>query len=139
MTGRLIIAIISTILEEVAIVIIVRWGLPEIGVNIPIPGLIAIMVAWLVYSIFTFRMGTRALKKTPVTNLPDMIGSEGKVVSTLAPQGIVRIKGELWIATSASGVLEPGGEVIVIGQDRLKLIVQENTTDNNVESAEQLV
>jgi len=139
MTGRLILAIISTILEEVAIVVIAQWGLPEIGIRIPIPGLVAIMVVWLAYSVFTFRLGTRALKKTPVYNLPNMVGSKGEVVSTLAPQGMVRIKGELWIAKSASGVLEPGGEVIVIEQDRLKLIVQENNTDDDIESTNKLV
>lgn len=132
MTGRLILAIISTILEEVAIVVIVLWGLPEINVFIPVWGLVLIMVAWLTYSVFTFRLGTKALKKTPLVNLPNMVGSKGKVVSPLAPQGIVKIKGELWVARSASGNLESGGEVIVVEQNRLKLVVQDsNATDDN--------
>lgn len=137
LTGRLIIAIISTILEEAAIAVIVLWGLPRININIPMWGMIMIMIAWLTYSIFTFRMGTRALKKTPVGNLPNMVGSKGEVVSPLAPQGIVKIKGELWVARSASGDLESGGEVIVIEQDRLKLVVQDiNATDDNSTATE---
>jgi membrane-bound ClpP family serine protease len=137
LTGRLIIAVISTILEEAAIAVIVLWGLPQININIPLWGMIMIMVAWLTYSIFTFRMGTRALKKTPVGNLPNMVGSKGEVVSRLAPQGIVKIKGELWVAKSASGDLESGGEVIVVEQNRLKLVVRDiNTHDDNLKATE---
>ena len=124
MTGRLILAIISTILEETAIVVIVLWGLPQIGVDIPLPGLIALMVAWGTYSVITYRMGSRALEKKPMVSLPDMVGGKGKVVSPLAPEGLVKIKGELWVVKSASGEIEAGAEVIVVAQDRLKLIVR---------------
>ncbi len=132
LTKRLILAIISTIIEEIVIFIAARWGLPEIGINLPLPVLIIIMLLWLGYSIFVFRMGTKALKKEPVKSLINMIGSKGEVVSLLAPEGMVRIKGELWIAESADGELKPGGEVVVVGQDRLKLIVSRyNPTEHN--------
>ncbi len=130
--GRLIFAIISTLLEEAALVAIVRWGLPEIGVVIPLPGLIALMVAWLAYSVITYRMGSRALKR-PLIHLPDMVGCKGKVVIPLALEGLVRIKGELWVAKSASGEMKAGEEVIVVGQDGLKLVVRENITANDSE------
>ncbi len=136
MTGRLVLAIISTLLEETAIVVIVLWGLPEIGVHIPLPGLIALMVAWGAYSVITYRMGSRALREKPVISLPDMVGSKGAVVSPLAPEGLVKIKGELWIAKSVGGEMEPGVEVIVVGQDRLKLVVRENGTTNDSEKTE---
>ena len=130
MTGRLVLAIISTLLEEAAIVVIVRWGLPQIDVDIPIPGLIALMIAWGAYSVTTYRIGSRALRKKPLISLPDMVGSKGEVVSPLAPEGLVKIKGELWVAKSAGGEMQSGGEVIVVGQDRLKLVVRESTTDD---------
>ena len=118
-------------MEEAAIVVIVLWGLPQINVNLPLWGLILIMIAWLSYSIFTFRMGTKALKNTPVANLPNMVGSKGQVVSTLSPQGMVRIKGELWVAKSTSGDLEPGGKVVVVEQERLKLVVRDIESNND--------
>ncbi len=133
-TGRLVIAIVSTLLEETALVAIVRWALPQIGINIPVAGLIALMIAWGAYSIMTYRMGSRALRRKPV--MPDMIGSKGKVVSPLAPEGLVRIKGELWIAKSDSGDMESGGEVIVVAQDRLKLVVRESSSTDNLEKTE---
>ncbi|MFC1932024.1 NfeD family protein [Chloroflexota bacterium] len=124
MTGRLVLAIISTLLEEAAIVVIVLWGLPQIGVHIPVAGLVALMVAWGTYSVTTYRIGSRALRRKPLVSLPDMVGSKGKVVSPLAPEGMVKIKGELWVAKSAGGEMQPDEEVIVVGQDGLKLVVR---------------
>ena len=136
MTGRLILAIVSTILEETAIVVIVLWGLPQIGVDIPLAGLIALMVAWGTYSVITYRMGSRALMKKPVISLPHMVGGKGKVVSPLAPEGLVKIKSELWVAESASGEIEPGAQVIVVAQDRLKLIVRATSPADDLEKTE---
>lgn len=136
MTGRLIFAIISTILEEMAIVVIVLWGLPRIGVHIPLAGLIALMLAWAAYSVATFRMGSRALKKKPVIALPDMVGSQGVVVSPLASEGLVKIRGELWRARSDSGEMKPGVEVVVVGQSSLKLVVRESSLANDLEKTE---
>ena len=136
MSGRLVLAIISSILEEAAIVVIVLWGLPEIGIRIPLAGLIALMVAWATYSITTYRIGSRALRKKPLINLPDMVGSKGKVVSQIAPEGLVKIKGELWVAKSDAGDMEPGEEIIVVEQDSLKLVVRAAGTIKDLERTE---
>ena len=131
MTVRLILAIVNTLLEEAALVVIVLWGLPQVGVQIPLWGLIALMVAWGVYSIITYRLGSRALKKKTVAGLTNMVGSKGEVVSPLAPEGLVKIRGELWIAKSASGEIKAGEEVIVVRQDGLKLLVREGGATND--------
>ena len=136
MRVRLILAIISGILEEAAIVAIVLWALPKVNVDIPLWGLIILMVAWLTYSVSTYIMGSRALLRKQVLGLPDMVGSKGKVVSPLAPEGLVRIKGELWVAKSAGAEMEPGGEVIVVEQDRLKLVVRESSPTDDSERTE---
>ena len=124
MKGRLIIAIVSTTLEEAALAAGVLWGLPRLGIHIPLWVLIIVMLAWGAYTVTTYRMGSRALRKKPIAGLLDMVGSEGKVVSPLVPEGLVRIKGELWMAKSASGRMDTGVEVTVVGQNRLKLIVR---------------
>ena len=129
MTPRLILAIVSTILEESAIAVIVLVGLPHLGIHIPLAGLIALMVAWGAYSIITYRMGSRALRRKPEIVLP-LISCKGKVVSPLAPEGIIRIKGELWQATSVGGNIDNGEEVTVVGQDGLKLIVSNSSTSD---------
>ncbi len=124
MKGRLIIAIVSTTLEEAALAAGVLWGLPKLGIHIPLWVLIIVMLAWGAYTIITYRMGSRALRRKPIPGLLDMAGSEGKVVSPLAPEGMVRIKGELWMAKSTSERMDTGEEVTVVGQDGLKLIVR---------------
>ncbi len=124
MKGRLIFAIVSTILEETAIAVIVLFGLPSIGVKIPLPGVIAIMLAWLGWAVFTYWIGSRALRQKPFISLKDMAGSRGVVVSSLSPDGLVKIRGELWVARSAAGKIETGQEVVVVAQDGLKLVVR---------------
>jgi len=133
MTGRLIIAIISTLLEEAALIVIVLLGLPRLGIHIPLPGLIALMVLWLAWSVIIYRMGSVALRRKPIISLPDMVGSKGKVVSPLVPEGLVRIKAELWMAKSADGEIDVGAKVIVVEQDGLKLVVRKST--GNLEEA----
>ncbi len=130
MKGRLIIAIVSTVLEEAALAVGVLWGLPKLGIHIPLWVLIIVMLAWGAYTITTYRMGSRALRRKPLSGLTAMLGSEGKVVSPLVPEGMVRIKGELWRAKSASGRMDTGEEVTVVGQDRLKLIVRKRSPDD---------
>lgn len=123
MSGRLIMAILSTLLEEAALVAIVLVGLPELGISIPLAGLIAIMVVWAAVSVFTYRMGSRALRRRPTAGIEAIIGSKGKVVSPLAPEGLIRIDGELWKAKSAGSRIDAGEEVIVLGRDGVRLIV----------------
>lgn len=123
-TARLILAIVSTSLEEVAIYVIWRWLLPEFDIRLSLSVLIGVMVAWAAFAVSLFVITTRILKKQTVIGLPTMIGSKGKVASSLAPEGLVRIKGELWGATSDEGNVDIGEEVEVVGEDGLKLVVR---------------
>lgn len=126
MTGRLIFAIISTILEEAALAAGVLWWLPRWNIKIPLWVLIPALAAWTAYSIVTYRMGSRALMTKQGVGSDDMIGCKGEVVSLLAPEGMVRIKGELWAARSGGAELKAGSQVMVVAQQRLKLIVRES-------------
>jgi len=123
MNARLILAIFSTLLEEAALVVVVLWGLPRVDIEIPLVGLILLMVAWAGFSIFTYQMGSRALRRKPVMDLPVTIGSKCKVIRRLEPEGIVGIKGEIWEAESVHGDVDAGEKVFVLGNDGLKLIV----------------
>lgn len=135
MNVRLIMATISTLLEETAIIIVVLFGLPMVGISLPLPGLVALMVAWLAISVIIYRIGSQALRRKQLAGLPNMVGCKGMVVSPLAPEGLVRIKGELWVARSAGGELELGEVVIVVVQDSLKLVVRESRAADDVERA----
>ncbi len=124
MSGRLILAILSTLLEETALVAIVLVGLPELGIKIPLAGLIALMAAWAAISVIMYRAGSRALKRKPITGLEAMIGSKGKAVNPLDPEGLVKIGAELWRARSVKDKIAVGDEVIVVAREGGKLIVR---------------
>ncbi len=131
MSARLLIAIFSTLLEEAALVVIALWGLPQLDIEIPLGGLIAVMVVWVVAAVFIYQMGSRALKRRPLVGLPAMIGSRGKAVSPLAPDGFIRVKGELWEAKSVSGGIDIGEEVTVVEQDALRLVVRKGRIEDS--------
>jgi membrane-bound ClpP family serine protease len=124
MTTRLIIAIVTTLAEEAAIAVVVLWLLPKVDVHLPLFVLVIIMLAWAAYAIIIYRMGSRALKRKLIVGLPGMVGARGKTVSDLAPEGVVRIKGELWESKAEGRRINAGVWVTVVGQERLKLIVR---------------
>ena len=123
MSIRLALAISSTALQEVAIFLLWLWGLPRLGVRLPLSVLVSVMVVWALVAALSFMMSTRALKRKEAVSLT-MIGSEGSVVKPLAPEGQIMIKGELWGARSVEGNIEEGEKVVVIERDGLKLIVR---------------
>ena len=127
MTGRLILAVVTTVLQEAALVAIILWGLPQLDIHIPRGGLIAIMLAWAANAVFFYLIGSRALKRKPFAGLGSMVGNKGKVVRPLDPDGLIRIGDELWEAKSASGQMDVGEWVTVVEQDGLKLMVTKKT------------
>jgi len=114
-------AIITDLLEEAALVAVVLWLLPGLGINISLWGLILLMIALGAYSCMTYRLSKKALDKKPIIS-PD-IGSRGKVTIPLTPNGYVRIGSERWKASSIDSTIDTGGEVIVIGIEGMTLLV----------------
>jgi len=122
--ARLLLAIASTSLEEFAIWAIWHWILPEFEIFLPVQAVIGIMVAWAGFSIWLFTFTTHTLRKQVPVGLPSMVGTKGRVSGKLAPEGMVRIKGETWGAASAEGDIDIGEDVLVVGEDGLKLLVR---------------
>jgi len=128
--SRLALAIFATLGEEVALALFILLGLPRLGVKIPLGGLIAMMAGLAAYGVVSFRLGSRALKKKPVTGFTDMVGISGIVIESLAPKGVIKIGSELWEAESAEHPISVGEEVIVVERNGLKLIVRKSGTDS---------
>jgi len=114
-------SIVTSILEEAALASVVLWLLPGFGIDIPLWGLILLMIALGVYSYMTYQLGKKALDKKPIVS-PD-IGSRGKVTTPLTPRGYVRIGTELWKASSTDSSIDAGEEVVVIGMQGMTLLV----------------
>lgn len=128
--SRLALAIFATLGEEVALALFILLGLPRLGVKIPLGGLIAMMAGLAAYGVVSFRLGSRALKKKPVTGFTDMVGISGIVIESLAPKGVIKIGSELWEAESAEHPISVGEKVIVVERSGLKLIVRKGGTDS---------
>ena len=88
------------------------------------------MVGLGVWGVISYRAASQTLRKKPMVGLPAMVGSKGKVISPLAPNGVIKIRDELWEAISDGHRIDTGQEVIVVKQRGLKLVVRKSTTDD---------
>lgn len=57
----------------------------------------------------------------------EIIGETGTSLTTLAPSGMVSIKGETYEAFSRSGLIEKSTAIRVVGHDNFRLIVTQST------------
>ena len=128
---RLILAIITSLLDEAIIIAVILWVLPQFGIKLSPVWLVVIAVGFVIFAVVAFRMGTRALGRKPLIGLTSMIGMQGNVTSPLTPEGFVKIKGELWRARAESGEIDSGAEVVVVGQEKLKLTVRKSVAGDN--------
>ncbi len=88
------------------------------------PWLIAIIpILMAAFSAFAINRIIRAHRRQPATGQEELLGKTAKVREALDPEGIVFLKGERWQATSETGLVEPGEEVIITKVDGLKLVV----------------
>ncbi len=125
MSIRLIVAIVASLLDEAILVAFLLWWLPQLGIIMPLPWIIVILAAVVAWAVISFRLGSQALRKKPLIGFSSMVGIDGRVVRTLAPEGFVRIRGELWQAKTDAGEIPAGAMVRVVRQQRLKLIVHD--------------
>jgi membrane protein implicated in regulation of membrane protease activity len=120
-------AITTSLLEQAALVSVVLWLLPRAAINIPIWGLILMMIALGTYNYINYRLGKKALTKKPIISLD--IGSRGLAATPISPTGYVRVNGELWRASSNSNI-DAGEEISVVGIEGMKLLVSPVEKDN---------
>lgn len=120
---RLILAIVTSLLDEAAVVAVMLWGLSRLGIEVPLWALITLVMAFGAFAVVSYRVGSRALGRPPLPGLGTMVGMRGRAVSPLAPEGMVRTNGELWRAIAARGQIDLGEEITVVRQEGFKLTV----------------
>jgi len=126
-------AITTSLLEEAALVAVVLWLLPRVEINIPLWGLILMMIALGVYNYINYRLGKKALIKKPMIS-PD-IGSRGRTTTPVSLKGYVRVNGELWQASSNS-TIDAGEEITVVGIEGMTLLISPVEKDNRTRKAD---
>ena len=118
--------IFTSLLEQAVLVAAVLWGLPLIDINLPLWVLAPASVILQAYNVFSYRKSIQALRAQPIAGMSNMLGTQGETVNPLTPDGLVKIRGEIWAATAANGNIVNGRSVTVVEQSGLKLIVREN-------------
>jgi len=128
-----ILTITTSLLEQAALVAVVLWLLPRVAINIPLWGLILMMIALGVYNYINYRLGKKALVKRPMIS-PD-IGSRGRAATPVSPKGYVRVNGELWQASSNS-TIDSGEEIAVVGIEGMTLLIIPVEKDDRTRKAD---
>jgi membrane protein implicated in regulation of membrane protease activity len=129
----MVLTITTSLLEQAALVAVVLWLLPMVAINIPLWGLILMMIALGSYNYINYRLGKKALVKKPMIS-PD-IGSRGRTITAISPKGYIRINGELWQASSSS-TIGVGEEVVVVGIEGMTLLINSVEEDNRIGKAD---
>jgi membrane-bound serine protease (ClpP class) len=121
--------VLVALADDVAILALVVFILYFVGFKLPWPVLVILGLAVAAGLFFIHRAVVRGLRRRMVTGAEGMVGAFGKAVETLAPAGMVEIKGEYWKAISIHEKIAAGRNVEVIGINGLTLEVKEKEND----------
>ena len=120
------IAILS--IDELVVLAFLIWGLPTLGIHLPLGAIIGITAGLVTKSAVTYRLAKPALIRKPRAGFDDMTGTRGKVLEPIDPEGLIIVDGEVWKARyndgSSSGDQQVGSEAIVVKREGLTLIVR---------------
>jgi membrane protein implicated in regulation of membrane protease activity len=117
-------SLVRTIFDDAVLAAIVLWLLPSFGINIPVWLLIVFMAVLAVYSYFTSRLVGKVMGRAAAVGNEALIGIKCTTTTPLLPDGYVRVGTELWRARSVSGDIDVEAEVVIVGINRLMLLVK---------------
>jgi membrane-bound serine protease (ClpP class) len=78
------------------------------------------------FFLFAIGMGVKAQRRKPVTGTEGITGETGVAMTDLAPEGQVRVHGEIWKAMSKGTPIKAGTPVVVVRVENLRLVVAES-------------
>ncbi len=116
--------ILVSLIDDIIILAVVIGVLWYFKVKLPIWAMIFIGLALGAFIFVRTWAVLPSLRRKKVTGAEGMIGMVGEVVTSLKPNGVIRVGGEYWKAKSLDGEIESGEEVEVQGIYRLNLEVR---------------
>lgn len=116
------------VLDELAIVGLVIYILWRFGVNISTPVIVISAAGAGAWLLVVHRILLSISRRRHIGGKEGMIGRRGKVVTPLKPEGTIKIRGELWKASSPENHLEVHDEVLVVEVKGLVLVVKKATS-----------
>jgi membrane-bound ClpP family serine protease len=105
-------------------IFLVLW---KLGVPVPFPAYIVAAAACAAVYWFLYRVVLDQRRKSLV-GCDSMVGLRGKCVTSLDPEGLVRVQGEIWRAVTRGGQVAEGAEVVVEAVRELRLVVRDEST-----------
>lgn len=78
------------------------------------------------FFLFAVGMGLRAQMRKPTTGVEGLVGETGTAITDLAPEGQVRVHGELWKAAAESGKIRRKEAIQVVSVQNLTLVVRKS-------------
>ena len=120
-------SLVRLLFDEAILAVVLLWILPGLGINIPVWLLVVVMVAWAIYSCVTSSLVGRVIGRATAVGPEALIGVKGTTTTPLSPDGCMRVGTELWRACSIAGDIDVGAEVIIVGINRLTLLVRPST------------
>jgi membrane-bound ClpP family serine protease len=121
---RTLFTVFVLLLDEIILAALALFVLWKLGIRLS-PGVIIGLIVLLGVCFFVlYKLVAPLLNRRRMTVLEDMIGLEGKVLTPLTPQGVIKVRGEIWQASSTSAAISTDEDVIVMGSEGLKLFVQ---------------
>ncbi len=112
------------LLDEVAVVVLVLLALWYFEIKLPVSVIIALVLLLGALAFLTHRVIIPSFHRKQVTGREAMVGLEGTVTESLRPDGVVRVAGEYWQATSVGGNILAGEEIEVVASVKLTLTVK---------------
>ena len=112
------------LLDEAVAVVLVLLVLRALEIEIPLPIMIVIALLLGTFAFITHKVIIPSFHKKQVTGSEGMIGLEGEVIEPLMPVGVIKVAGEYWKAKSVGEDIVAGGDVEIIGLNRLVLEVK---------------
>ena len=115
--------------DEAIAVCVVLFVLWELGVRVNAGVLVAIASILAVIVFLLHRALWPVLSDRQAPNPSGMVGLYGEALGPLSPDGVVKVRGELWKATATDSEVEVGQQVRVVGLEGLTLLVEMTSAD----------
>lgn len=97
-------------------------GAPFLRVNWVVLAIAGIFV--LAFFFLVISKAAKAIRQPHATGMGSMVGETGVVVSPLTPEGMIKVRGEIWRARSQGGDLPKDQAVEIVAAEGLTLIVR---------------
>ena len=97
--------------------------------RVSISAVVAVAVVTGLFFAFAVAKVVQARRRPAVTGREGLVGKAAQARTSLAPDGTVLVKGELWQATAVNGPIEAGESVEIVAVERLHLLVKKAHLD----------